>query len=127
MPIDVTKPVDGVAAVKADLRANLLAAKTGIDGTGAIQTTGSPFTINSATFGDSVNHWLPWNAAGTATVTLSTGVAFGRTFHTTRLGAGNVSVNATNVVSGAAATTTLYDSLVFCSLGNNTWVKVQSA
>lgn len=127
MPINPDLPLDDISAEKQDLRDNLQAAKDGIEGVGGIVTSGSPFTINATSFGDSMDYWLPWNAATTASVTLATGVAVRKTFHCTRLGAGNVSVAATNVVSGAIATTTLYDSLVFRSLGNNTWVRVQTA
>lgn len=127
MQIDPTKPADGVLSNKGDLRANLQAARDGITGAGQISTTGTPFTIDEGDYGSSMDYWLVWNAAGAASVTLGTGVAFGKTFQVTRLGAGNITVNATNVVTGSTATTTLHDSLVFRSLGNNTWVRIQAA
>ena len=126
MPIDPTKPEDGVPADKADLRANLQAAQDGVQGAGQIFTTGSPFTIDDTDFGDSWDYFFVWNASGDANVTLATGVPFGKGFHALRLGAGEINIAATNVVTGAVSTASQYDSIVLRSLGNNTWARVQS-
>ena len=51
MPIDPTKPLDGVNSIKADLRVNLQAAKDGIETADSVLAGGST-TISATTFGN---------------------------------------------------------------------------
>lgn len=127
MPIDPTKPVDGVPAEKADLRASLQAAKDGVEGAHAISTDGTAITIDETDFGDSMDFLQIHDSSSAVNLTLGTGVATKKTFHVVQKGSGVVNVQATNLLTGAVSTTTQYDSLVFRSLGSNQWVRIQTA
>lgn len=130
MPIDPTKPADGVAAVKGDLRANLQAAKEGIEGD-TDTNTGTSATITNTQFGangDSQDYLFIHNHATNACdLTLGTGVPVGKSVHVFQADAGVVNVQATNVATGAFSTTTQYDSLVFRVVDTDTWARFQLA
>lgn len=125
--IDPTKPVDGVPADKGDLRANLQSARDGIEGAGGADNAGTSITINAASFGDSMDYLLVCTAGTAVGVTLGADVPAKKALHIVQKGAGLVTVAATNVLTGSIATTALYDSLVFRSLGSGEWVRVQTA
>lgn len=127
MPINPNLPADGVAASKADLRANLQAAKDGIEGAAGTSTDSTPITIDQADFGDSMDFLQVHDSASAVDLTLGTGVPAKNTVHVIQLSSGVVHVQATNLLTGAISTTAQYDSLVFRSLGSNQWIRVQTA
>ena len=104
MPIDATKPLDGVAASKADLRANLQAAKTGIEA-GVSSNSGTAITINAASFGDRQYLKVLCTAATAIAVTLANDGPVGKSVELVRTAAGNITAQpgsgATLVRSGA--------------------------
>lgn len=124
MPIDATKPVDGVPAVKADLRANLQAAKDGIEA-GISTNSGTAITVNAASFGDRQFIKILCSAATNPTVTLANDVPAGKSvelvaFHATadvtvQAGAGATLVKP---ASAALVTTEQYEAMV-CEVDTN--------
>lgn len=113
MPIDPTKPADGVAAVKGDLRANLQAAKDGILPTMATSSA-TAITVDAATFGDAQLVILLCTASGAVTVTGANDVPEGKMLMYARKGTGNVSFTAntfTKPTSVSASTTELHEAI----------------
>ena len=78
MPINPNLPADGIAASKAELRANLLAAKDGVEGDDVTNTGTTPVTITNANLGtdpfDAMDYSFKHNNASAVAVTLGTGV-----------------------------------------------------
>jgi hypothetical protein len=132
MPIDPTKPADGVPASKSELRANLQAALDGIGGGGGSANTNTSITINAASFGDSMDYFLICTATSAVAVTLAADVPTKKTLHVlAKHATADVTVDdngsTSNLLTGLIATTAQYDSLVFRSLGSGEWVRVQTA
>lgn len=118
MPIDVTKPNDGVAAVKSDLRANLLAAQTGIV-IGIATNSGTTETVNQADFGDRQFIKILFTSASAIAVTLANDVPAGKAVELVRTGAGNITAAAgagatlNKPTSATHVTTEQYEALIY--------------
>lgn len=119
MPIDPTLPLDNVAAQKGDLRANLQAAKDGIEA--AVTTnSGTAITVNAASFGDHQFIKILCTGATAITVTLANNVPAGKAvefvaYHATaditvQAGSGATLVKPT---SASHSTTAQYEALVY--------------
>ena len=118
MPIDATKPVDNVDASKADLRANLLAAKDGIL-TADSANPGTAIIVSSTNFGDHTFVRIRCTANSAVTVTLANSAPAGVALELVQYGTGIITA-----VSGSGATllkpptttavtTSQYDAMIF--------------
>jgi hypothetical protein len=118
MPIDPTKPLDSVNAVKADLRTNLQAAKDGIETADSV-LAGTATTVSGTTFGNHTFVRIRCTGGATATVTLANNVPAGCALELVQYGAGLVTAipgaGATLVKPAAASTSTAaqYDAMIF--------------
>jgi len=118
MPIDPTKPLDGVNAVKADLRVNLQAAKDGIETADSVLAGGST-TISATTFGNHTFARMRCTSGAAVTVTLGSNVLAGCALELVQYGTGLVTAiagaGATLVKPAAASTSTAaqYDAMIF--------------
>jgi hypothetical protein len=118
MPIDASKPVDGVPAVKSDLRNNLAAIALGL-ATGTSANSGTAITVNAASFGDRAFVRIRCTSASAVTVTLASDGPVGKMLELVQYGTGIVTASAGSGASllkpGAAVanTSAQYDAMVF--------------
>jgi hypothetical protein len=123
--IDPTKPVDGIAASKADLRANLAAAKSEIE-TLQLQAAvldaanaGTSITVNNSAFAGHMVYRLRCTASSAVTVTLANDVPAGRAVEVVQYGSGLITAQAgsgATLVRPSVAlpsTTSQYETMVF--------------
>lgn len=118
MPIDTSQPVDSVPAVKSHLRANLLAAQTGIIA-GIATNSGTTETVNQADFGDRQFIKILFTSGSAIAVTLANDVPAGKAVELVRTGAGNITAAAgsgatlNKPTSATHVTTEQYEALVY--------------
>jgi hypothetical protein len=123
--IDPTKPADGVAASKADLRANLTAAKSEIETLQAqavvldAAKAETSITVTSSTFAGHTVYRLRCTASSDVTVTLANDVSAGCALEVVQYGSGLVTAEAGSGASlvrpsvALPSTTSQYEAMVF--------------
>ena len=126
--IDATKPVDGIPANKAELRANLLAAKTEIEAlqvTDENELTGTSLTVNAALFGAAASLMVRCTSTSAVTITLAADVPVGKSVHIVQWASGLVVAQAgasaavRKTVPATLTTAEQYDLLVLTVARNS--------
>jgi hypothetical protein len=107
-----------VTAIKSELRANLLAARSGITTADSANST-TTITVNSASFSDSMFVRIRCTSSSPITVTLANDVPAGRALELVQYSTGAVTAVAgsgatlVKVSSASASTTNQYEPIVF--------------